>query len=60
MFFIESMKTNVNDFVECLAFSDKSAVVMTGVFTDYYEIGKVSLFLYYFADNKNYFYSCSF
>ena len=35
------MKTEENDFVECLAFSNQTAVVMTGNFTDHYEIEKV-------------------
>jgi len=36
------MKTDGNDFVECLAYSEQSAVVMTGNFSDSYEDGKVS------------------
>ena len=39
------MKTKACDFVECLAFSEQSAVVMTGQFSDTYEEGKVSHFL---------------
>ena len=40
--FLESMKTKENDFVECLAYSEHTAVVMIGNFSDSYEEGKVS------------------
>ena len=36
------MKTEENDFVECLAYSEQTAVVMTGNFSDTFESGKVS------------------
>ena len=39
---IEAMLTEKHDFIECLAYSEQTAVVMTGNFSDGYESGKVS------------------
>ncbi|XP_002130771.2 delta(24)-sterol reductase-like isoform X1 [Ciona intestinalis] len=42
LFMKESMKTRENDFVEALAFSDESGVVMTANFCDVFESGKLN------------------